>query len=65
MFAYLLALMHTAWLPAVLPMPLYIGPGVGVGSVIAIVGILVVLLFVLYSFVILPLRKYFRKRKDG
>ena len=43
----------------------YLGPGVGIGSIIAFVGIVLAVLFVLYSFVYLPLRRWLRKRKQG
>lgn len=41
---------------------LYIGPGMGVGSIIILAGLLLALGFVLYSFVYLPLRKVFRRK---
>jgi F0F1-type ATP synthase membrane subunit b/b' len=43
---------------------LYLGPGVGIGGLIAAIGIFVAVLFILYAFVFLPIRKQLRKRKQ-
>lgn len=45
-------------------MTLYIGPGVGIGSIIAVVGMGIAILFVLYAFIFLPIRKAIRKKKQ-
>ena len=43
---------------------LYLGPGLGIGSLIALAGIGIALLFVLYSFIFLPIKKALRKKKE-
>ena len=43
---------------------LYLGPGVGIGSIIAVIGIGLAVLFILYSFVFLPIRKAIRKKNQ-
>lgn len=43
---------------------LYLGPGVGVGSIIAIVGIFIAIAFLIYSFIILPIRKAAKKKQQ-
>lgn len=42
---------------------LYLGPGIGIGSIISVLGVAVAIIFVVYSFVILPLRRWFKNRK--
>lgn len=42
---------------------LYLGPGVGIGGLVLLVGIGAAFLFLLYAFVYLPIRQAFRQTK--
>ena len=41
----------------------YLGPGVGIGGLVLIVGVGFTLLFLGYAFVLLPIRNSMRRRK--
>jgi hypothetical protein len=43
----------------------YLGPGIGIGGLVVLLGIAVAVLFVVYSFVFLPITSALRKRKRG
>ena len=42
----------------------YLGPGVGIGGLVLVVGFLVALLFLVYAFVYLPLKQSLRKKSN-
>jgi hypothetical protein len=41
----------------------YLGPGIGIGGLVVLLGIVVAVLFVVYSYVYLPIANAMRKRK--
>ena len=43
----------------------YLGPGVGIGGLVVLLGIGVALLFLLYAFVILPFRRTRQKKRQN
>lgn len=47
---------------------LYIGPGIGIGGLVSLLGVGVAILFLVYAFIVLPIRQFLRrarKMKNG
>ena len=42
----------------------YLGPGIGIGGLVVLLGIAAAVLFVAYSYLYLPIASTMRKRKD-
>lgn len=41
----------------------YLGPGIGIGSIISFLAVVLALLFVLHAFVVLPLKRWLKKHR--
>jgi len=44
---------------------LYIGPGIGIGGLVVLLGVGVAILFMLYAFVVLPIRQFMRRDRNS
>ncbi|MCB2218998.1 MAG: hypothetical protein KQI35_01295 [Bacteroidetes bacterium] len=42
---------------------LYLGPGLGAGAIITVIGIIVLVLITLFTFLWFPIKRYLKKRK--